>query len=305
MHYHLYLHIKLNSDSFEELLWFDYTKDQLLRIANQINKNDFFWAGGKKWHPSKLNQVFIYKSRLKSINILMPNGSDPLKCKFSYVVKNFNEYKVRGVEECSPEFIFVQHDQSLLKIDRNPLENKNIFIVHGTDHKPVEELKDILTIAGFNPMILEELPGGSKTLVEKLEKYSNVAFAFVILTPDDIALGKYEWLSCLRRYFKKMDASVDEIKEKLNHLEVTQTAALDQQYNELHKDRARQNVILEFGYFIGKLGRERVCYLVKGKVETPSDMDGIAYHQFLDSLKEIEQKILRELKESGLIKTCT
>jgi predicted nucleotide-binding protein len=147
-----------------------------------------------------------------------------------------------------------------------------VFIVHGTDHEPVNELRVILKEVNLQPLILEELPCASKTIVEKLETYSDVDFAFVIITPDDAG----------GRYLGKVH-DLDSF-EKLNL-------------------RARQNVILEFGYFIGKLTRSKVCCLIKGKVETPSDMAGIAYIQFNNSLKEIEKKILNELEETGLIKT--
>jgi len=60
--------------------------------------------------------------------------------------------------------------------------------------------------------------------------------------------------------------------------------------------RARQNVILEFGYFMGLLGRNRVCCLYKGEVELPSDMSGIAYIPFKESVDEVRDKIVKELK---------
>lgn len=63
--------------------------------------------------------------------------------------------------------------------------------------------------------------------------------------------------------------------------------------------RARQNVILEFGYFIGKLSRNRVCCLYKGEIELPSDMHGIRYVQFKNSIDEIRTLIMKELKQAG------
>jgi predicted nucleotide-binding protein len=41
--------------------------------------------------------------------------------------------------------------------------------------------------------------------------------------------------------------------------------------------RGRQNVIFELGFFFGKLGRERVCVLLAGGVEEPSDIAGLVY----------------------------
>ena len=64
-------------------------------------------------------------------------------------------------------------------------------------------------------------------------------------------------------------------------------------------NRPRQNVVLEFGYFVGKLGRERVACLLKKPVEKPSDMQGIVYIAFKESLFEIKEEILLELRAAG------
>ena len=64
------------------------------------------------------------------------------------------------------------------------------------------------------------------------------------------------------------------------------------------RPRARQNVILELGFFLGWLGRERVCPLVKGDMETPSDYDGVVYTK-LDEADGWKMKLVRELKAAG------
>ena len=143
--------------------------------------------------------------------------------------------------------------------------SKNIFVVHGRDHKPLEELKAMLYGFGLKPIVLHEQPSGSRTIVEKLEKYSDVGYAFVILTPDDVGGPSRD--------------------RKILRFE--------------GKERARQNVILEFGYFIGRLGRDRVCCLHKGDVELPSDMHGIVYIRFKESVKEVQDRIMNELEDAG------
>ena len=67
------------------------------------------------------------------------------------------------------------------------------------------------------------------------------------------------------------------------------------------KNRARQNVILEFGYFIGKLSRQKVCCLYKGNIELPSDMHGLCYLHFNNSVSEIKDAIIEELKAAAII----
>jgi len=151
--------------------------------------------------------------------------------------------------------------------------SRNVFIVHGKDKTSLKELKTMLREFKLNPIVLHEQPSGSRTIVEKLEKYSNVGYAFVILTPDDIAGSRHKY----DRQLKKIDIRAIED----------------------WRERARQNVILEFGYFMGLLGRDRVCCLYKGDVELPSDMHGIVYIPFKDSVNETRDKIAKELKAAG------
>jgi predicted nucleotide-binding protein len=63
--------------------------------------------------------------------------------------------------------------------------------------------------------------------------------------------------------------------------------------------RARQNVVLEVGYFLGKLGKERVRLLVKDKIEIPSDLQGILYEPF-DTSGSWKTRILKELMAVGI-----
>ncbi len=149
---------------------------------------------------------------------------------------------------------------------------KEVFIVNGTDHAPMNELKVILERVGLKPMVLHEQPSGGRTIVEKLEKYFDVGYPFVILTPDDI--GSHH-----RGVESKMLGAKMLLRES--------------------NFRARQNVILEFGYFMGKLGRDKVCCLLKGSVDQPSGMHGIVYIRFHTSIGEIRNEILKELEAAG------
>lgn len=63
--------------------------------------------------------------------------------------------------------------------------------------------------------------------------------------------------------------------------------------------RARQNVIFEMGYFFALLGRKNVCCLLKGKMEKPTDIDGVEYGHFNSSVNEVKKKIIRELRDAG------
>lgn len=159
-------------------------------------------------------------------------------------------------------------------VEKESLPKKEIFLSHGKDLKPLTELKEMLLGVGLTPVVLSEQPSGGRTVMEKLEAYSDVGFAFIILTPDDLGgfveVGsKWSRPQRLRKFLKTAH------------------------------NRPRQNVILEFGFFVGKLGRNRVACLLKKPVEQPSDMQGIAYLSFKESLYEIEGEILQELRAAG------
>ena len=177
---------------------------------------------------------------------------------------------------------------------------RNVFIAHGTDHTSLRELKNLLETFGFNPIILHEQPNKGMTLIEKLEKYSDVSFAFIILTPDDVGLGKIEGIRVVSKAMGKNNPTQEEIN-KFIISNPQESAIMSMTLLSLYKDRARQNVILEFGYLIGKLGRGNVCCLYKGNIELPSDLHGVCYLHFENSIMEVRKLILQELAEERFI----
>jgi predicted nucleotide-binding protein len=165
---------------------------------------------------------------------------------------------------------------SLVEQKKKVALKKEVFISHGKDLKPLNDLKCILEEYGLIPIVLSEQPSGGKTVMEKLEVYSDVGFAFILLTPDDLggfveAGSKWSRPRRLKKFLKTAH------------------------------NRPRQNVILEFGFFVGKLGRNKVACLLKKPVEQPSDMQGIVYLSFKESLEEIKVEILKELREAGYL----
>jgi predicted nucleotide-binding protein len=136
-----------------------------------------------------------------------------------------------------------------------------VFIVHGRDEAAKEAVARFVAQLQLDPIILHEQPNAGRTIIEKLEGHLDVDYAIVILTPDDIG-GM-----------------------------ATEQPPL--------QNRARQNVVLELGLFIGALGRARVCALHKGIIELPSDFDGVVYVP-MDDGGGWRLLLAREMKQAGL-----
>lgn len=150
-----------------------------------------------------------------------------------------------------------------LEEDTDSIANppSKIFVVHGHDHGAKEAVARFLSKLGLLPIILHEQPDLGRTIIEKFEQHADVTNAVVILTADDIAHAN----------------SVPEVKEQ----------------------RARQNVILEMGFFLGKLGRSHTFALVESGVATPSDFSGVLYIP-MGPDASWHMLLIRELKAAGL-----
>lgn len=140
------------------------------------------------------------------------------------------------------------------------LSKTEVFIVHGHDDLAKTKTARFIEKLGLKPIILHEQTSSGKTIIEKIEEYSNVGFGIVLYTPCD-----------------KGCKNGDESK-LLN--------------------RARQNVVFEHGYLIGKIGRQNVCALVRDEVEVPNDISGVVYVK-MDADESWHLKVARELRSSG------
>ncbi|MGR2919984.1 TIR domain-containing protein [Acinetobacter sp. 1125_18A] len=138
------------------------------------------------------------------------------------------------------EFDFAENKiHEVMDVKQIPLLRK-VFIVHGHDDTAKLGTARLLEKLGFEAIILHEQASKGKTIIEKLEEYTDVGFGIILYTPDDVG----------------------ETKTKKNDL----------------RPRARQNVVFEHGLLIGKLGRERVFPLVTdNSIELPNDISGVVY----------------------------
>lgn len=140
--------------------------------------------------------------------------------------------------------------------------NEKVFIVHGHDDEAKVTVARFVEKLGLVPIILDEQPSEGLTIIEKFESVAREAeFAIGLMTPDDLARTK--------------------------------------DGDDVHQPRARQNVLIEIGYFLALLGRKRVCILYKEGPEIPSDLQGIIYIP-MDRFDGWQLKLAREMRAAGL-----
>ena len=137
-----------------------------------------------------------------------------------------------------------------------------IFLVHGRDEavkETVARFLDRVTESGVT--ILHEQADRGRTIIEKFEEHAAAAgYAVVLLTGDDEGRMRGE----------------DELRP-----------------------RARQNVILELGFFVGTLGRGQVALLYGEGVELPSDIQGVLFLP-LDEGGVWKTKLAGEMLDAGV-----
>lgn len=142
---------------------------------------------------------------------------------------------------------------------------RRIFIVHGSDHEALEQLELVLFRLGIEPLVQKNVDGKGLPLFQALmENIGNdTDFVFVLMTPDDYG-------------YRKEESDTD------------------------RKPRARQNVILEAGMALSKLGSDRVALIKRGALELPSDLDGIIRIEYNSHVKEVAAKIAQRLTGAGI-----
>jgi len=142
---------------------------------------------------------------------------------------------------------------------------RKVFLVHGHDQEMRQKVASVLTKLELEPIILDEKPNLGRTIIEKFTDYSEeVGYAVVLLSPDDMGYSKKDG-------------------------------------NDKARSRARQNVVFELGYFMGKIGRDKVAalYQVSSDIEIPSDFFGVTYIPY-DNSNTWKLRLATELRATGL-----
>lgn len=219
--------------------WDDYNTDMLRKLFDSsevAEQYGAFYGGTYSMHPTLQEKVGYYRKDVETrINRL------------ESVKERLHLY-----EDVSPAT--VSHRRTALGSD--------IFVVHGHDQAANQSVARFIEKLGLHPILLQERSDGGRTIIEKLEEESSeVGFAVVLLTPDDIG------------------APGDKPEDT--------------------KSRARQNVIFELGFFVGRLGRDKVCVLHKRDVDIPSDYSGVIY-QPMDEPGGWKLKLAEEIDHAGI-----
>ena len=207
---------------------------------NTIEYNRYRGASHLDNGPIFYNRTYVdYKHYLtegKKSSIIL------LKQAISFLEERLSEY---------PEL-------QMSSMQKSPTISNKVFLVHGHDDGARETVARFLEKLGLSPIILHEQPNKGRTIITKFnEEASDVGFAIVLMTPDDIG-GKTQ---------------------------------------ETLQQRARQNVVFELGFFIGKLGAAKVAAMMKGSIEKPSDFDGVVYISIDGS--DWKTSLARELKAAS------
>lgn len=247
MFYHVLIEVKNPKGS--NLKYFELDKDKQEDILNPIIipylLKEEFQFDGYFLNPSTIARIVV-KTTKRRAKELSEYENDRMAPGLSMYISpkdilNFGEHSedvTKELFEIAKEII-QKEDFEIEQKENVELDKTKVFIVHGHDELAKVEVARFIERLGFEPIILHEQANSGKTIIEKIEAYSNVGFGIVLYTPCDVGASQQD-------------------KDNLN-------------------SRARQNVIFEHGFLIGKIGRANVCALVNGDVEIPNDISGVVY----------------------------
>ena len=154
--------------------------------------------------------------------------------------------------------------ETLLKNTQPLPANRKVFVVYGHDKDSRIQLEAMLRRWDLEPIIIDQLVSSGNTIIEKLEEYTkDVYFGIVLATPDDVGYPRDN--------------------------------------EDIKKYRVRQNVVLELGMLLSLVGRSKIAILLSQAedMERPSDIEGLIYIPFKDSVEETTISLAKELKRNG------
>lgn len=273
----MYYHIKISTNSGHYLteLKTDLSKEQLNdRFLSRIKVQKNLTINGRSVKFSEIVRVQIYQSEENTnylINDMKLHGgwefNDDEVCR---------DIAVKDSKEITDDILIfpdeITEEKLIKKSTKGRSESQSkVFIVHGHDKELKNEVEAFLYSIKLKPIILHRQTDEGQTIIEKFEKNSDVTYAVILFTPDDNFMSN----------------------KKINLKDFNPASGL-------FEKRARQNVIFEFGYFVGKLGRKNVCCLYKEDAKLPTDINGLIYKNVSKGLESKKLELIQEFKAAGL-----
>lgn len=241
-------------------------KDLQSKIEEVKRLMNYYESLIQQQDPNRRNVIDAYLNWHSAALVLFDGNGIPPEDPY---LKNFNSVNNSGngyvlyynFKSIKSSFnVLINRIERMDAKTKGNIHNKKVFIVHGHDSGTKEMVARFIEKCGLEAIILHEQVNQGQTIIEKLESNTNVGFGVVLYTP------------CDRGGENKKDAKL--------------------------KPRARENVVFEHGYLIGKLGRTRVVALLKEGVEIPGDLDGKLYTP-IDEGGAWKMELAKELIEAG------
>lgn len=229
-----------------------------------------FWFMGRLLNPIKVAKIVIFWSYETADQLRLPTHENIIVAKDKkYVIDNILKGKVKGVYVCTEEFVAVTQKTSATAPQAKAVAStpsgvpRRIIVVSGTDEVMKQTLTGALRKLGLAAVVMAEEPGQGKKIVERFADYKDVGFAVVLLSPDIYVYPKGEEATKRQR-------------------------------------TPRQDVLLMFGFLLGKLGKERVLafYRESPNFAFPLEFEGVKFTA-LDDRGSWRHTLIRELTALG------
>jgi len=264
--YHIYLEY---AEPEKSGVRFNVSQEELNRtFATPFAAGQPFWFMGRLLNPIKVNKVVLFLSHATADKLLLPNQENLIAAKDKKnLIENIVRGKVKGAYVCTEKFLpITQKNRSLSQSATSASGHlsRRIIVVSGADSEMKQALIGALTRLSLMPLVMCEEPSQGKKIVENFSRdYDDVAFAVVLLSPDDFAYATNEVAT----------------KRKL---------------------RPQQDVVFELGFLLGKLGKDNVIVFRRECVtfEGPIDLEGMKVTAF-DDQDSWKLALIRELTNCG------
>lgn len=270
----MYYHIKLLTTANNGELMINVSEEELLtRFVEPYLTGEIIVINGTTLDPKKLYRFIITETennldkKIKEIEI----EDEKDRSQYSIFRSSAKWRAIDSGKIVTDKYINKPPGSQAPKIiedkSKKTFPNNKVFIVHGHDIELKNDTELFLKSINLDPVVLHRQLDEGLTVIEKFEKHSEVTYAIILLTPDDIG-------------FPISEIQKNDIERAIEY-------------------RARQNVIFEFGFFVGKLNRKKVCCIYKEGVTLPSDLGGLIYKRVNKSVEEVGLFLMQELKNAG------